>query len=345
MNTRSAVLTLAAVAMGALAIGQVQAETIDVPNGEFNVYKPGTNYTVLATFAGAVGSFESYASGVGDNLDVIGTTGMADYADATTGTTVDFPGWVVVQGASDLSNNGVDGSTGLNVFAAWGSDCRRESAESLGNLQDGTYTLSAMVSGPVAAGPMALDLMAGGVALTPSSSVEPTGGAVGDWQEISRTYDAAAVAAYIGQPMTIVIGVQDANDLADRAVFDDVQLDVIESGPPPPAITPSSAWAIAGQHFSLTATAGGTDYQWAFNGADISGATDQVLVFDPLQETDAGTYSVTYDDGTEKAEATASYVLVVYPADTVIPLTGLIGLGLLAGACALGGASALRRKK
>lgn len=117
--------------------------------------------------------------------------------------------------------------------------------------------------------------------------------------------------------------------------------------PPPPVITPSSAWAIAGQSFSLTATAGGTGYQWSKVGVGNIGTPSDspVLAFDPLEEAHSGTYSVTYDDGTENGEATASYVLFVYPADTVLPLTGLIGLGLLAGACALGGASALRRKK
>ena len=110
-------------------------------------------------------------------------------------------------------------------------------------------------------------------------------------------------------------------------------------------IIPSSQYAIAGQPFSLTAP-GRAPYQWSNEGGELLGATDQVLEFDPLEESDAGTYSVTFDDGSYfKAEATASYVLTVYPADSVVPLTSLLGLGLLGGACALGAACALRRKK
>jgi len=110
-------------------------------------------------------------------------------------------------------------------------------------------------------------------------------------------------------------------------------------------IIPSSAFAIAGQYFSLTAPGYGP-YQWSDESGPISGATDQVLAFDPVEEADSGMYSVTFDDGSfGKLPASASYDLFVYPAGTVVSLTGLLGLGLLAGACAVGGASALRRKK
>ena len=46
------VLTLAAVAIVALAIGQVQAETINVPNNSFElIYKPGET-TITADLGG-----------------------------------------------------------------------------------------------------------------------------------------------------------------------------------------------------------------------------------------------------------------------------------------------------
>jgi len=54
------------------------------------------------------------------------------------------------------------------------------------------------------AAPVTFELRAGGVALIPSSSVTPV--APGDWEVISRTYNAADIVAYVGQPMTIVVG-------------------------------------------------------------------------------------------------------------------------------------------
>lgn len=81
------VLTLAAVGILALASGQVQAETVTVPSGEFLMYKPGTNYTVTATFP----SGNIWANRVGDNCPVNG--GNANYSDGTSGASVDVPGW------------------------------------------------------------------------------------------------------------------------------------------------------------------------------------------------------------------------------------------------------------
>ena len=57
---------MAAVVILALAIGQVQAESINVPGGDFQMYKPGTGYTVTATFPGS--GFTNYASGIGNTL-------------------------------------------------------------------------------------------------------------------------------------------------------------------------------------------------------------------------------------------------------------------------------------
>jgi hypothetical protein len=79
-----------------------------------------------------------------------------------------------------------------------------------------------MVQGGVAAGPLAFYLLADGVALTPSSAVDPVGTA---WQQISRTFDATALAGHAGESITIVIGVQDENDLGGRMVWDNITLD------------------------------------------------------------------------------------------------------------------------
>jgi len=66
-----------------------------------------------------------------------------------------------------------------------------------------------------------LNLLAGGIALTPTSSVDPE--LTGDWQEFSRTYDSASLVGHIGQPLTIVLGVgRDATGNQTR--FDDVTL-------------------------------------------------------------------------------------------------------------------------
>ncbi len=223
------VLTLAAVAMVVLAVGQVQAESIEVPNGDFQLYKPGTDYTVTATLSGA------YAVGVGDNVALSGG-GNANYSDGTSGGSVDVPSWIPVTGAADgqFLSNGVDGSAGLNGFGAWAKTGNRiQSADSLGDLKAGRiYTLSSVISGPIIGDPdciFVLDLVTDGVALTPSSSVTPTTGTSPgeDWQVISRTYETTTVDDF-GKPVTIVVGTGPSPDatVAGRVVFDNVMLDV-----------------------------------------------------------------------------------------------------------------------
>jgi hypothetical protein len=90
---------------------------------------------------------------------------------------------------------------------------------SLGNIEDGIYTLSMVAHG--GATPVVLELLAGGTALTPASSVDPA--LTGDWQEFSRTYDSASLVGHIGEPLTIVLGV--GRDAAGaQTQFDDVTL-------------------------------------------------------------------------------------------------------------------------
>jgi len=242
MNTQKrikTVLTLAAVAILALPIGQVQAKTITVPGGDFQLYKPGTGYTVLATFP--TGG-NSYAQGVGDGLRVIGD-GIANYSDGTSGALVDCPGWIKMNaetGGNDLFNNGVDGGVGFNAFGTWsgGRGGMVVSADSLGKIQGGsTYTLSAVING--GAGPLVLELLAGGVALTPTSSITPPDSGRTAWMVISRTYDAGAIAAYVGQPMTIALGTRAVAPevyFGTRVVFDNVTLDVVINDPDLPVV-------------------------------------------------------------------------------------------------------------
>jgi Family of unknown function (DUF6288) len=193
-----------------------------VTNGNFQMYKPGTGHTVIASFADG----SAYAKGVGNGIVLAG--GTVNYGDGSTGTTVDLPGWTPLQSGNDLAANGVDGSTGMNFFAAWGGDGRIQSASALGTVKDGgVYTISAMVGGPddgPIQGPLAFHLLADGVQLTPTSTVNPTLPNGGGFQQISRTYQGAALAGHLGASLTIVLGVENANDAGKWVVFDNVAI-------------------------------------------------------------------------------------------------------------------------
>jgi len=203
-----------------------------VPNGTFHMYKPGTNYTVRGTAPSDI-----WVQQIGDNRPLSSGTPVP-FDDGTEGMEIDCPGWITPiesQGSPtntcDLFSLGydeTDGSSCLNCFGAWSSQNGglAESAESLGNIEsDRTYTISAMLVGDAA--PVTFELRAGGVVLTPSSSVTPV--APGDWEVLSRTYDAGDLAAYVGQPMTIVVGTSRPGDgdpplTGQRGRFDNVSL-------------------------------------------------------------------------------------------------------------------------
>jgi len=97
------------------------------------------------------------------------------------------------------------------------------SADPLGTVDESlVYTLSMMASGNAL--PTVLDLLADGVALTPSSSVDPV--LSGDWQEFSRTYDALSLAGHDGEDLTIVLG-HGRPATGGQSHYDDVSLDAI----------------------------------------------------------------------------------------------------------------------
>jgi hypothetical protein len=233
----------------------VPSDAGHVVNGTFQMFKPGTDYTVTASFADG----DSFARGVGDGIVLAG--GTVNYSDGTTGTTVDLPGWTPVQSGNDLVANGVNGSTGMNLFAAWGGDGRIQSASSLGSVQeDGVYTISVMVGGPddgPIQGPLAFHLLADGVQLTPTSSVNPTLPTGGAFQEISRTYEGAALAGHIGKSLTVILGVEDANDFGNRVIFDNFAIEGIGSLQASFASAPA---AISPTAISMTATTGTSAY-------------------------------------------------------------------------------------
>ncbi|NQU21910.1 MAG: PEP-CTERM sorting domain-containing protein [Candidatus Nealsonbacteria bacterium] len=97
------------------------------------------------------------------------------------------------------------------------------SADPLGTVDESlVYTLSMMANG--AALPTVLDLLADGVALTPSSSVDPVLSDV--WQEYSRTYDATSLAGLDGQSLTIVLG-HGRPAAGSQSRYDDVTLNAV----------------------------------------------------------------------------------------------------------------------
>lgn len=197
-----------------------------VSGGDFQLYKPGEPTVTAALTEGWVSW-----NGVIPPTDLSINNGSADYSDGTSGSTVDLLGWTKIQGNVDITANGPGGSLALNVFAAWGGQSRVASASSLGTITGGLdYTISAMIGGPDTGpiqGPLAFHLLADGAELTPTSSVDPSVPNNGEFQTISRTYEAADLAGFVGQEMTIVVGVTDDNEIGNRVIFDDVSLDAV----------------------------------------------------------------------------------------------------------------------
>jgi hypothetical protein len=87
----------------------------------------------------------------------------------------------------------------------------------------------------------------------------------------------------------------------------------------------------------------GSDYQWHKDGQDIVGANNRELVFDPVTLLDAGTYTVTYNDGLKAIVTTPPFNLSVQPEGSV-PVAGVVGLAVLLSVGAMGGAFALRKR-
>ena len=88
--------------------------------------------------------------------------------------------------------------------------------------------------------------------------------------------------------------------------------------------------------------------QWSKDSGLLEGETDDALLLPAVQLDDTGTYTlvITYDDGdggAAYAEAEGSFY--VWVTEAGLPLAGGLGLGLIAGACALGGVVSIRRRK
>lgn len=211
---------LAAPAHAALVLG-----------GDFQLNKPGST-TVTATITGGFVPWPSSIATPTDPTSLTVNGGSADYSDSTSGSTVGLLGWTKPQGGADLVANGPDGSLALNLFASWGGTIRPivETAGSLHTIAAGeTLTITTMVGGP-SSGPKSGDfffsLYAGAVELVPSSFVDQSLPQDG-FEMISRTYDATALAAHVGEITKIRIAIPDSNNLGNRIIFDDVTFAVI----------------------------------------------------------------------------------------------------------------------
>jgi len=81
-------------------------------------------------------------------------------------------------------------------------------------------------------------------------------------------------------------------------------------------------------------------FTWTHNGAPLAEDSNQ-LVFDEVAMADAGVYRCVVEDDWTSGEVAGSLQVV---APGTLPVGGMLGLSLLAAACALGGARVLRRK-
>ncbi len=118
-------------------------------------------------------------------------------------------------------------------------------------------------------------------------------------------------------------------------------------------VTPSR-WVEVGMHVEMLApatTADPTNYTWRKDGvpliedSHITGVNARTLVIDPVAEEDAGTYTVSYEDGSTKAliESDPCELQVFQPGS--LPVGGVAGLALLTASVLCSASVAIRRKR
>ena len=221
-------------------ISDVSAIAIAVPNGDFEeIYKPGST-TITADLG------DGWTQGLGPDTPM--DSGIATYSDGATGDAVDIPGWIGADPQGWIDNGGTydrdtsfpnrqgsvarqsDTPDGLYYYLSngggWGNPAGGliVSDAPLATVEGGlTYTLSMLANG--GATPVVLELLADGVALTPSSSVDPE--LSGDWKEFSRTYDAVSLDGHLGASLTIRLGVGRGAG-GGQSHFDAVSLSYVE---------------------------------------------------------------------------------------------------------------------
>jgi hypothetical protein len=115
------------------------------------------------------------------------------------------------------------------------------------------------------------------------------------------------------------------------------------------AIQPVGGWFEVGQSLTLEVALASpvepVTYRWQYYGEDIDPAeTNSTLVFSSLEEADTGVYRCVVNDGSSKAEFISNEAHVLVVGAGKIPVGSVLGLSLLVGALALGGAVIHRRK-
>jgi hypothetical protein len=170
------------------------------------------------------------------------TSGTYNFSDKTSGNVADVPGWIgydkagwLKYGATGVRDRKNGNLQGLVSGTGRGSrHCYKANGGSWGNRAGGlivsdaplgtlrrnaTYVLVAYARG--VATPVVLDVLADGVALTPTTSIDPA--ADNDWQKFARTYVARDLAEHVGKKIAIVCGLgRDAK--GSQIAIDDVSL-------------------------------------------------------------------------------------------------------------------------
>ena len=118
-------------------------------------------------------------------------------------------------------------------FAGSGNTSVTSSSSVATVAADTDYTLSLQLAIPAYelfgggnAGGEFLNLFADNVFVTPTSLTQPAL-TVGSWVEWTRTFSAATMAGYVGQPLTISFGIQNGNLTGARTLFDNVTLTAV----------------------------------------------------------------------------------------------------------------------
>ena len=211
-------------------------------NSGFQLYKPGTDFTVTAEMAPA-GSVDSAGFIVlGDGgVRTVQNNGYAIYPDGTIGDTVICPGWIDDDPGSEVYSGPHAGGTNAcyHGLGSWdgANNTTIITAESLGVIEaNRIYTISAKITGLVGNGPLVFDLLADGVPLTPTTIVKPPSPGAPDYVIFTKTYDPNAVESNIGESMKIRFGVPPENDKGAHFFADDITLDIVPINPNAPSV-------------------------------------------------------------------------------------------------------------
>lgn len=100
---------------------------------------------------------------------------------------------------------------------------------------------------------------------------------------------------------------------------------------PPPAsilVQPTNQTAVLGTTVSFAVTALGTpplSYQWMFNGTNIAGATNSLLMMVNVQPTNAGIYAVTVANGYGPVTSSNALLTLISSTPCLQPPSGLVG--------------------